>query len=130
MMGAPILLDTCALLWLSSGLQPFSSIARERLRTASDLYFSPISAWEIAQKAEARALQLPVRPLEWMEGMILRYQLTEIPVSMEVLIHAAELPKHHKDPADRIILATALLNQLPVATGDRRFSAYGVEVVA
>lgn len=44
-----------------------------------------------------------------------------------ILVRAAQLPRHHKDPADRFIIATALLNNLPVATADHRFSEYGLE---
>ena len=45
------------------------------------------------------------------------------------MLHASALPEIHKDPADRFIIATALLNGCVVVTGDRRFPEYGIETV-
>ena len=128
-MAPPLLLDTCALLWLSSSPSRLSPGARERIKNADNAFYSPISAWEIAQKVARGDLTLPAPPLEWFEALVARYQLEPLPLSLPVLIRATQLPWHHKDPADRFIIATALLHSLPVVTADSRFAAYGVETL-
>ena len=65
-----------------------------------------------------------------MEGLAERYQLTAIPLSLPVLVKSTELPPHHKDPADRFIIATALIRGVPVVTTDRRYKDYGVETLS
>lgn len=129
-MDDAVLLDTCALLWLASGSDRLSAAARERIRRASDVYYSPISAWEIAQKVAHGELTLPDPPLKWMEDLAERYQLTAIPLSLSVLVRSTEFPQHHKDPADRFIIATALIRGVPVVTTDRRYKEYGVETLS
>ena len=126
-MAPPVLLDTCALLWLASDSGKLSISARARIRDASEAYCSPISAWEIAQKVALGDLTLPSDPLKWFEALLARYRLEPIPLTVPILVRAAQLPRHHKDPADRFIIATALLNNLPVATADHRFAEYGIE---
>ena len=126
-MARPLLLDTCALLWLADASSRLSPAAREQIGNADNAFFSPISAWEIAQKVARGDLTLPAPPLEWFESLVARYRLESIPLSLSVLVRATQLPWHHKDPADRFIIATALLHSLPVVTADSRFPAYGVE---
>ena len=126
-MASPLLLDTCALLWLAADGGKLSAEARHRIRDASEAFYSPISAWEIAQKVAHGDLVLPSSPLEWFQALVARYRLAPIPLSLDVLVEATKLPWHHKDPADRFIIASALLHNLPVVTADRRFAAYGVD---
>ena len=69
------------------------------------------------------------RAREWFERMCEWHKLSLLPLSGEVMIRAGELPKHHKDPADRIIIAAALESNLVVVTADRRFPEYGVTTI-
>ena len=108
-----ILCDTCALIWLSTGDARLSRAARTTMRDAELLCFSSISIWEIARKVKAGELDMK-----------------ELPLDNAVMLRASSLPEIHKDPADRFIIATAFLNDCVVATGDRRFPEYGVEVIA
>ena len=55
---------------------------------------------------------------------------TVMNVNEAVMLKAAELPLHHRDPADCFIIATALIHQLPVLTGDKRFPLYGVKTIS
>ena len=125
-----LLLDTCALVWLASTPGRFSGEIRVRLAEADRLFYCPISAWEIALKAGRGKLALPLPPRDWFDRVVARYGLEAAPLDEAVLFRAAELPWHHRDPADRFIIATALEKGLPVVTGDGRFGAYGVEVLA
>ena len=75
-------------------------------------------------------MNLPIgRARNWFEKMCECHKLSLLPLSSEVMIRAGELPKHHKDPADRIIIASALESNLVVVTGDRRFPEYGVTTI-
>lgn len=68
-------------------------------------------------------------PRDWFERAIDVHRLNLTELSVEVLTHANELPRHHRDPADRFIIATAQLNGLGIVTGDKRFSSYDVETM-
>ncbi len=129
MNGDALLLDTCAMLWLASGSDRLSSDGRKAISNAQTLLFSPISAWEIAQLVSHGELALPLPSLAWMEGLVERYGLTPVPLSLDILVKSAELPRHHKDPADRIIIASAFLREVPVVTSDRRYADYGVKTL-
>ena len=124
-----ILLDTCALLWLGFGDKKLSLDARQVIEETETVYVSPISLWEIANKRSTGGLTLQLPTRQWFEKLCEWYNLSLLPLSSEVMIRAGELPKHHKDPADRIIIAAALDANLTVVTGDSRFPEYGVTTI-
>jgi PIN domain nuclease of toxin-antitoxin system len=124
-----LLLDTCALLWLASGSKNLSKDARTALSDAQVLYVSPVTAWEIAIKAAKGKIVLPCPAREWFDAVVLRYDIQVLKVSSDDMLRAAELPWHHKDPADRFIIATALINGFTVVTADGNFPKYGVSVI-
>ena len=126
----PLLLDTCAVLRLANGeFKKFSRSAMTALRDADALYVSPISEWEISLKWRDGGLGLPLAPRELMRRLTEAYSLSLLPLSEEVMFRSTELPDVHRDPADRFIIVTALVRNLPVVTTDRRFAQYGVTVV-
>jgi PIN domain nuclease of toxin-antitoxin system len=57
------------------------------------------------------------------------YGLSAIPPNDDIMLRAANLPDFHKDPADRMIIATALISGMPIVTGDGKFSQYGVKTI-
>lgn len=124
-----LLLDTCALVWLGMGGGDLSPDAKRRIEAAPTLYHSSISAWEIARLAKEGKIELGVPPGEFLADLAGQYGLVSLPPDDETMLRAAQLPDFHKDPADRIIIATALLRDLPVVTGDARFPAYGVRTI-
>ena len=127
----PLLLDTCAVLRLANGeFGKFSRSAMNAMREADVLYVSPISEWEISLKWKHGGIELPLEPRMLMRKLIDAYSLSLIPLSEEVMFRATELPDIHKDPADRFIIATAILGNMVVVTTDRRFPQYGVLVVS
>ena len=127
----PLLLDTCAVLRLANGeFGKFSRSAMNAMREADVLYVSPISEWEISLKWKQGGIELPLEPRMLMRKVIDAYSLSLIPLSEEVMFRATELPDIHKDPADRFIIATAMLGNMVVVTTDRRFPQYGVSVVS
>ena len=121
-----LILDTCAFLWLANGSDRLSPSARTEIDTAQIVHVSAISAWEISFKANRDEIELPMRPLHWFNAVLAAHSLELAALSVEVLTYANELPWHHRDPADRFIIATAVLHGLDVVTSDRRFAPYEV----
>ena len=124
-----LLLDTCALVWLATGDSKLSGNARAAVENAVSVSVSPVSAWELGQKHRRGLLKLPMTPRELFQAAVERYSLDIAPLEPEVMFSASALPEHHKDPADRFIIATALLGNMAVVTADHRFREYGVDVL-
>lgn len=124
-----MILDTCALLFLPSGDHRLSDSARQRITDTRTVYFCAISAFEIALKWRDKKLELPARPETWVRRVAQRYSLTEIALDSALCGAAALLPPIHRDPCDRFIIAAAQHLHVPVVTIDRKFDAYGVEVI-
>ena len=119
------LLDTCALIWLNTDRKVFSSAASHWLaRHADSLAISPVSLMEIGMKSRKGMLELPCPLAQWHEMMVELYSLKTIPVSASIAMDAANLPEMHKDPFDRIIIATAIAHKMPVVTADAKFREY------
>ena len=124
-----MLLDTCALLWLAGDQSRLSSSVVEKIDSAPVVSVSAISAFEIAVKTAKGKLELPMPVEEWWEKTVAHHHLDIIGVSDDILLRSVSLPHIHSDPADRIIIATAVLNNLTVVTADSRFKDYGVRVL-
>ena len=124
-----VLCDTCALIWLATGDAKLSRMARAAIRDAELLCFSSISIWEIARKVKSGELEIPVRPTLFADMLVKQYGMKELPLDNATMLRASALPEIHKDPADRFIVATALLNDCVVVTGDHRFPEYGVDTI-
>ena len=124
-----VLCDTCALIWLATGDAKLSRMARTVIRDAELLCFSSISIWEIARKVKSGELEIPVSPTLFAAMLVKQYGMKELSLDNAVMLRSSALPEIHKDPADRFIIATALLNNCVVVTGDRRFPKYGVETI-
>ena len=127
MNGQPLLLDTCAFLWIGNGTD-LSQAAQGAIVEANEndcLFTSPISAWEIGLLVQRGRLALPSAPLRWFET-VLSEGIQLAPLTPQVLIGSSGLPGNlHRDPADRIIAATGRLHDMRVVTRDRALLAYG-----
>jgi PIN domain nuclease of toxin-antitoxin system len=120
-----LLLGTCTLLWLASDQSKLSTTADRLLADHKDaLHISAISAWEIAWKQRKGKLWLPLEPGEWIDLAVSNHGLKELLVSRSVAVASALLPEHHKDPCDRILIATAQEYGLTLITPDPRIRQY------
>ena len=126
-MSEPLLLDTCGLLWLAAGHRRLSAAARKRIDSATLVGVSAITAWEVGLKAARGELKLPMEAEEWFEGVVEHHRLQVFEITPRIAFEANRLPWHHRDPADRFILATARLHHMAVVTADDNFAVYGVE---
>lgn len=122
----PVILDTCALIWLAEGSSRFSRAARKRIEESPLLYAPAISGFEIAHKMYEGGLELSAPPDEWFARLITKYGLTELPLDLRTCFRAAALPNIHRDPCDRFIIAAAKIHACEVVTSDERFAEYGV----
>lgn len=124
-----MILDTCALLWLAAGERKLSRSALKKINEAPAVYVSAISGFEICLKVGQGKLDLSHPVEEWFQQIAEHHGLTVLPLGLDVCIAAAKLPSIHDDPFDRFIIATAILNDLPVVTMDGQFEEYGVTVL-
>jgi PIN domain nuclease of toxin-antitoxin system len=125
----PLLLDTCAVIWLSEG-ERLARSAIELLKAADDTgqltYISPISAWEVGQLASRGRLQLLITPQRWFARLFEAKGVQLAEMSADVLIASSFLPgKPPRDPADRILVATARDLGATLITRDRALLGYG-----
>ena len=125
-----VLLDTHALVWALSDPDRLSSRARATIADQATVVFvSLTSAWELAilQGLERVRLQVPLGTL-FTEGLAaLRFQL--LPIRLSHVAGVANLPQHHRDPFDRLLVATALAEKLTIVSADRACKRYGVPVI-
>lgn len=91
---------------------------------------SVASAWEIAIKVSlGRMPEIEVPPAEYVPGRMRHYGMEALPVQMAHAVQVAALPHHHRDPFDRLLVAQAQVEGLPIVTSDENIARYGVEVV-
>jgi PIN domain nuclease of toxin-antitoxin system len=120
-----ILLDTCSLLWLVADQGKLTRRGKELLRANADsLWVSAISAFEVATKSRRGALELPMAPRAWYTHALEFHGLKEVPITGEIAACSVELPFHHNDPCDRIIIATALVHGMSILTPNRLIAQY------
>ncbi|MFW5695878.1 MAG: type II toxin-antitoxin system VapC family toxin [Alkalispirochaeta sp.] len=125
-----IVLDTCAVLWLAAGSPRLSDEVRRRIDAEPVVAISSISAFEIALKYRDGKLALPFPPREWWKRVLDHHRLDLLQLEPEILFTAVSLPPVHRDPADRFIIATAIIHDASVVTADSRFSDYGVTILS
>ncbi len=125
-----VLLDTHAFLWWISGSPKLSEAARETIADErNDLLFSVVSGWEISIKAGVGKLDLPETPRDFVTGQVLLNDLRVLTVSLDHALRVYDLPNHHRDPFDRLIVAQALSEGVPVLTADPLVARYSVETI-
>ncbi len=127
-MPDPVLLDTCAAIWLMAG-EPMSGSSRTVIRDAraanAGVFISPITAWEIGTLAAKRKIQLTLAPEVWFEALLELPGVRLALLTPKILLASTSLPgKPPTDPADRIIAATSRLYGHVIITRDRKLVEY------
>ena len=125
-----MILDTCALLWLAQGGGKLSKSAARKIDAAPVVYVSAITGYEIGIKYRGGKLELPALPSEWLAAIVEHHGLAVVPLDLPICVRATELPAIHKDPCDRLIIATAMIHRLAVVTADPVFKEYDIDVVS
>ena len=124
-----LLLDTQCWLWMQASPERFSSGARETVDDPDNvLLLSPVSTWEISSKYALGRLTLPVPPAEYVPSRMKSSGVDALPLQHSHALQVATLPWHHRDPFDRLLIAQAQVESLPILSADRKLAAYDVQV--
>jgi PIN domain nuclease of toxin-antitoxin system len=120
-----LLLDSNVVVWLDQKPQRIPNSVLLRLESAPLVYLSAVTAWELAIKQSLGALAL-IRPVS---DLIHSHKMTELPVTIRHGEAVRNLPHHHRDPFDRLLVAQALVEGLILVTGDKQLLNYGVPIL-
>jgi len=121
------LLDSCTLLWATQNPKKLSPRLREVLENPEAVILvSAVSLWELSIKKSVGKLELPNQ----IESLVERYGFELLPLSLKSINRFMGLPWHHKDPFDRILIATAQAENLTICTTDKEFQKYEVALLS
>ncbi len=124
------LLDSHVLLWWLVDDDRLSDRARRLIGNAdSEIFFSAASSWELSIKVGLGRLELPGRPRTIIPKVLREQSIQPLDVTHAHALAVAELPAHHRDPFDRMLVAQARLEKLAIITGDPMIGRYGARVV-
>jgi PIN domain nuclease of toxin-antitoxin system len=122
-----LLLDTHTLLWWLDGDRRLSRKARTIIGDEDNLVFvSAASAWELATKARLGKLPQAIDVATDVAGCLTAQGFLELPISVLHAQRAGSLRIEHRDPFDRMLIAQAQIEDLPIVTNERLFDAFGV----
>jgi PIN domain nuclease of toxin-antitoxin system len=123
-----IILDTHAWIWLVNDprlLSPSARRAAERAISRNAIYISSISVWEVALLSASGRIKLTMDVHDWIAGSEALPFFNFVPVDNAISLRSVSLPGPlHNDPADRIIIATAIIKGMPVVTKDEKIRKY------
>jgi PIN domain nuclease of toxin-antitoxin system len=120
-----ILLDTHIRVWIFSDDSRLSKRARRHILDAEERYFSAASVWELAIKANKRQFE---GDLELLSNESDKLSLLPLPVTAAHAVATRDLPRHHSDPFDRLLVAQALFEPLILLTADKKVSRYSKHI--
>lgn len=120
-----ILADTHALVWWFLARHELSSIARQTLDNSA-IGVTGLSCFEIARLVARGRVELEINVLDWLDSVFALPQVVLLPLTIEVAVTAATLRDPIRDPIDRIIVATALHQGVPLVTKDQKIIDAGV----
>ncbi len=125
-----LLLDTFPFVWLTSEPIRFTRATTELLSDeATELFLSDASVIELCLKYGDGSLKMPQSPRRWVEKQRKQWQIHMITLRREAAYRLSELPYHHDDAIDRLLVATALENDLSILTSDENIRKYPVTTV-
>ena len=125
-----ILLDTHVLLWLMAGDNKLGRLSKKQIDKAyhqGKLSVSAISFWEISMLQNKGRIELSDNIQSWRK-QLLRQGIVEIPIDGKIGINSTNIENFHSDPADRLIVSTAILNDAVLITADGKILAWQGEL--
>jgi len=124
------ILDTHAFLWWLLADPRLSAMGRSVIEEpANDILVSAITGYEIAAKTTRGRLVLPGRPAAFVGSRVSSEGFVALSVNLEHAVRAGILPDIHRDPIDRILVAQAQIEGLPIITADPLIARYEVETI-
>lgn len=124
------LLDTHTFLWWITDDPRLSSRVYKIIGDGgNELFLSAACGWEMVIKAKLGRLQLPNDPEYFIPEQMALNAIDSLPIQMSHALPVYELPSHHRDPFDRLLIAQAQLENLPILTADPQITRYSVKVI-
>ena len=125
-----VLLDTHTFLWSLLNDHRLTRKAKQVLTSNEhELVFSLVSLWEIAIKIKTGKLNTIGSSVAYIRDEMDAYGMQLLPIRYEHVLQLESLPHHHGDPFDRLLIAQALTESLPILSADRIFATYGIKLV-
>jgi PIN domain nuclease of toxin-antitoxin system len=123
-----ILIDTHVFLWGIQDEAKLSNRVRDLL-PAAEVWFSVASLWEIITKVQVGKLDLP-RPVgDYVVAKLRANGVSVLPLTLDHVRRLEEIPLHHRDPFDRILVAQSTAESMPLVTADPLLRRYSVEII-
>ena len=124
------LLDTHAFLWWVTDDARLSSRARAIIADGdTELFLSAASGWEMAIKTRLGKLHMPDNPASFVFEQLRINAIEPLAVQMRHALRVYSLPGYHRDPFDRILVAQAQVERMPIITADPQVAQYEVEIL-
>jgi PIN domain nuclease of toxin-antitoxin system len=120
-----IVADTHAIIWWVLSPHILSARARDAFDGAI-IGVTPTSCYEIARLIVRQRVEIDEDPQDWLENLLMLPRVVLLPLTLDVASAASKLPDAISDPADRLIVATALQARVPLVTKDRKIIASGI----
>jgi PIN domain nuclease of toxin-antitoxin system len=124
-----LLLDTHTFLWWITDAPKLSKAARDLMGNGQNtLYWSAASSWEVSIKYALGRLPLPEIPEIFLPSELSQNRIESLPVIDAHAFRAGHLPRYHRDPFDRMLIAQAQVESLVLLSNDQKLGLYDVEV--
>ena len=124
------LLDTGVWMWALDPFERLRSSAREILANGKEeIFLSAATTWELSIKMAVGKLRFPAPPAQSIPRLMAEQNLKPLPITHAHAAKVYELPLHHADPFDRLLIAQAVVEDLTILTADREFKRYDVRLV-
>ena len=125
-----VLVDTHTFLWALLKDHRLSARAKQILISREhELYFSLVSLWEIAVKMKIGKLNTVGSSVTYIRDEMAEYGMELLPIRYEHILQLERLPLHHSEPFDRLLIAQAIAESLPILTHDEKFPLYPVKLI-
>lgn len=124
------IIDTQCWLWWHHSPDRLNASAKRLIADKENLiFFSSASAWEISIKHALGKLALPASPKEFLPERLAEDNFQVLPIELSHSLEVSVLPHHHRDPFDRMLIAQARMENVPILTADPHLGAYPVQVI-
>jgi PIN domain nuclease of toxin-antitoxin system len=125
-----LLLDTHVLLWAATEPERIAPRARSVIEDGeNDVFASVVTAWEIAIKQSLGKLDLPEPAESWLPAVLRATGIAVVELGLTAALRVRDLPFHHRDPFDRLLVAQALDGGFTLVSHDAELDAYGAAVI-
>lgn len=125
-----VLLDTnVVILWAADRTALRPDVDDLLMADTTVRVLSTVVPWEVSIKWASGKLRLPEHPRLWSRRIVDELTLDVLPIGLAHVGQVADLPAHHRDPFDRLLIAQAQVEGIPIVTADPVFTRYDVEVI-